>query len=86
MKRAVSAPQASERCDGRPPRADQEEIWPTLAETLDEAEIESDTSAMRDRDAERRAGLTDLESAVSRRDGQVGALVHLHGRPSCSTT
>jgi hypothetical protein len=66
---------------GLDPRADQEEIWERVAETLDASRIASQTGAMRDIYARHRARLSELESSVSRRDGQVGALVCLEGRP-----
>lgn len=66
---------------GRPARADQEEIWERVEGAVEAAEIESPTGAVRDIYAHHRVRLSQLESLVSRHDGQVGALVCLEGRP-----
>lgn len=66
---------------GSGPRANQEEVWEWIADTFEGFEIESHTEAMRDLFSHRRHRLSQLESGLSRRDGQVGALVCLDGRP-----
>jgi hypothetical protein len=66
---------------GLEPRADQDEIWESIDECLEEAEIAGGTDALRDVYAQHGDRLAELEAAMSRRDGQTGALVCLHGRP-----
>jgi len=62
-------------------RADQGEVWDEVNAKLAEHDAESETGAMGDVYAHRREGLAELESRVSRRDGQLGAIACIGGRP-----
>jgi hypothetical protein len=66
---------------GLGPRADQDEVWDRIAGTLEDLEVESRSGAMRDIYLHQRHRLRDLEAGIHRRDGQVGAIVCLGGRP-----
>jgi hypothetical protein len=64
---------------GQAARADQQQVW---AQVEDRGAAASPTHAMRDAFARQEARIDALERAVTRRDGQVGALACLGGRPA----
>ncbi len=64
---------------GQAARADQQQVW---AQVEDRGAAASPTHAMRDAFARHEARIDVLERAVTRRDGQVGALACLGGRPA----
>jgi hypothetical protein len=66
---------------GGRPRADQEEVWEHVEDALHASRAKSRTGAVRDLYARHRERLAELESEIHRRDGQLGALVCLEGRP-----
>jgi hypothetical protein len=65
---------------GQEARADQHEVWQTVQERSDALAAPSATGAMGDAFSARGSDVEALCSAVSRRDGQVGALVAIGGR------
>ena len=62
-------------------RADQAEVWHALDEKAERMSGASPTGAMGDIYVARAEHVAELEASVTRRDGQVGALACLGGRP-----
>ncbi len=63
-------------------RADQGEVWETVEDKLEELHVASPTAAMPDITRDRGDELDDLRGAINRRDGQLGAVAVLDGRPT----
>lgn len=61
-------------------RAEQGAVWDEVAAKSIRMDVHSDTGAMHDIYAGRRDRLDAFEAAISRRDGQTGALVAIGGR------
>ena len=64
---------------GMAPRADQGEVWDALAQQVDLHAAVSPTGAMGDVFDARRDALGEMQSAISRRDGQVGTIAAIGG-------
>jgi hypothetical protein len=65
---------------GREARADQGAVWNEIAAKRQRMGAESPTDAMHDVFESRRATLDELTGAMSRQDGQIGALVAIGGQ------
>src|SRR4029079_18006030 len=65
---------------GMEARADQGEVWNDIARKSARMGVRSETGAMHDVYEARRGRLRELSGAVSRREGQLGALVAIGGR------
>lgn len=79
--RAAKSRQMRSRLEaGLEPRADQHEVWQTVADRSGALAAPSATGAMGDAFEHRRDEVESLRAAVHRRDGQLGALVAIGGR------
>lgn len=80
--RRVKRARANERAAvGAPARADQGEVWQTVAARLTEHGVASPSSAMNDVYESRRHDLDELVGAVHPIEDQIGALATISGRP-----
>jgi hypothetical protein len=80
LRAAKSRAMRSRMAAGMEARADQHEVWQTVADRSDALAAPSATGAMGDAFKHRGEEVAALRDAVVRRDGQLGALVAIGGR------
>lgn len=80
LRAAKSRRMRSALAAGMEARADQHEVWQTVADRSADLAAPSATGAMNDAFESRRGELSEMCAAVRRRDGQIGALVAIGGR------
>ena len=80
LRAAKSRRMRSRLAAGMEARADQHEVWETVAARSSELSAPSATGAMGDAFAHRRQDVDAMCAAVSRRDGQIGSLVAIGER------
>ena len=80
LRAAKSRAMRTKLSGGLEARADQHEVWQTVAERSEALSAPSATGAMGDAFKHRGDEVASLRDAVARRDGQLGALVAIAGR------
>jgi hypothetical protein len=80
LRAAKSRAMRSRLAGGLEARADQHEVWQTVADRSASLAAPSATGAMGDAFRHRAGDVKALQDAVTRRDGQLGALVAIGGR------